>query len=75
MPPRQWIAEVHRTGAACEAVYRKWILGSEPFQPDGMNVQVLADPAGRLIWASDALPGAAHDLTAARNHGIPAPST
>ncbi len=38
----------------------------------GMNVQVLADPAGRLIRASDALPGATHDLTAARAHGIPA---
>ncbi|MET7458450.1 transposase family protein [Streptomyces sp. NPDC005574] len=38
----------------------------------GMNVQVLADPAGRLIWASDALPAAVHDLTAARTHGIPA---
>ncbi|MFD9042041.1 transposase family protein [Streptomyces bottropensis] len=38
----------------------------------GMNVQVLADPAGRLIWASDALPGATHDLTAARTHGMPA---
>ncbi|MGW4025180.1 transposase family protein, partial [Streptomyces sp. NPDC005009] len=38
----------------------------------GMNVQVLADPAGRLIWASDALPGAVHDLTAVRTHGIPA---
>ncbi len=38
----------------------------------GMNVQVLADPAGRLIWVSDALPGAVHDLTAARTHGIPA---
>lgn len=37
----------------------------------GMNVQVLADPAGRLIWVSDALPGATHDLTAARTHGIP----
>ncbi|MFB7919401.1 transposase family protein [Streptomyces sp. NPDC056061] len=37
----------------------------------GMNEQVLADPAGRLIWASDALPGATHDLTAARTHGIP----
>ena len=23
----------------------------------GLNVQVLADPAGRLIWASPALPG------------------
>ncbi|MEU4969020.1 transposase family protein [Streptomyces smyrnaeus] len=37
-----------------------------------MNVQVLADPAGRLIWASDALPGATRDLTAVRVHGIPA---
>lgn len=40
-----------------------------------MNVQVLADPAGRLLWASDALPGAVHDLTAARTHGIPAALT
>ena len=35
-----------------------------------MNVQVIADPAGRLVWASPALPGAVHDLTAARTHGI-----
>ncbi|AGZ46244.1 IS5/IS1182 family transposase [Actinoplanes friuliensis] len=36
----------------------------------GMNIQVVADPAGRLIWASPALPGRAHDLTAARTHGL-----
>jgi hypothetical protein len=36
----------------------------------GVNVQVLADLAGRLVWASPALPGATHDLTAARAHGI-----
>jgi hypothetical protein len=36
----------------------------------GVNVQVIADPAGRLVWASAALPGTAHDLTAARTHGI-----
>lgn len=36
----------------------------------GMNVQVLADPLGRLLWASLALPGSAHDLTPARQHGI-----
>ncbi len=36
----------------------------------GVNVQVLADAAGRLIWASPALPGAVHDLTAARTHGL-----
>ena len=36
----------------------------------GVNVQVIADAAGRLIWASPALPGSAHDLTAARIRGI-----
>jgi hypothetical protein len=36
-----------------------------------VNVQVIADPAGRLIWASPALPGARHDAGAAREHGIP----
>lgn len=36
----------------------------------GVNVQVLADPAGRLIWASAALPGARHDMGAAREHGL-----
>jgi hypothetical protein len=36
----------------------------------GVNVQVVADAAGRLLWASPALPGAVHDLSAARIHGI-----
>lgn len=36
----------------------------------GVNVQVIADPAGRLVWASAALPGARHDMGAAREHGI-----
>ncbi|WP_408646234.1 transposase family protein, partial [Streptomyces jeddahensis] len=36
----------------------------------GMNVQVITDPFGRLIWASPALPGAVHDITAARTHQI-----
>ncbi|MDQ0808362.1 hypothetical protein QFZ63_006918 [Streptomyces sp. B3I7] len=36
----------------------------------GMNVQVIADPFGRLLWASPALPGAVHDVRAARDHGI-----
>ncbi|MGK5738924.1 transposase family protein [Micromonospora sp. URMC 103] len=36
----------------------------------GMNVQVIADPAGRLVWASPALPGSVHDLTAARTHDL-----
>lgn len=36
----------------------------------GMNVQVITDPAGRLLWASPALPGAVHDIKAARTHGV-----
>lgn len=36
----------------------------------GVNVQVLTDPMGRLIWASPALPGARHDMGAAREHGL-----
>ncbi len=36
----------------------------------GMNVQVIADPIGRLLWASPVLPGAVHDIRAAREHGI-----
>jgi transposase len=39
-------------------------------QRHGVNVQVLADPHGRLLWASPALPGSTHDLTAARDHAI-----
>jgi uncharacterized protein (DUF952 family) len=35
-----------------------------------MNVQVIADAAGRLVWTSAAFPGSAHDLTAARTDGI-----
>lgn len=36
----------------------------------GVNVQIVADPAGRLIWTSPALPGARHDMGAAREHGL-----
>lgn len=41
----------------------------------GVNVQFLTDPHGDLIWASPALPGSTHDLTAAREHGIVAELT
>ena len=35
-----------------------------------MNVQVIADAAGRLVWASAALPGSTHDLSASRTHSL-----
>jgi hypothetical protein len=36
----------------------------------GMNLQVIADPHGDIVWVSGPLPGAVHDLTAARVWGI-----
>jgi hypothetical protein len=33
---------------------------------NGMNLQVIADPDGEILWVSGPLPGAVHDLTAAR---------
>jgi hypothetical protein len=35
-----------------------------------MNLQVIASPEGEILWVSGALPGAVHDLTAARIWGI-----
>ena len=36
----------------------------------GMNPQVIAGPDGDIVWVSGPLPGAVHDLTAARIWGI-----
>ena len=36
----------------------------------GMNLQVISGPDGEILWVSGPLPGAVHDLTAARIWGI-----
>jgi hypothetical protein len=36
----------------------------------GMNLQVISSPQGEILWVSGPLPGATHDLTAARIWGI-----
>src|SRR5215467_12981468 len=36
----------------------------------GMNLQVISSPCGEILWPSGPLPGAVHDLTAARIWGI-----
>ena len=36
----------------------------------GMNLQVIASPGGDIVWVSGPLPGAVHDLTAARIWGV-----
>jgi hypothetical protein len=35
-----------------------------------MNLQVISGPDGEIVWVSVPLPGAVHDLTAARIWGI-----
>jgi hypothetical protein len=35
-----------------------------------MNLQVISGPDGRILWVSGPLPGAVHDLKAARIWGI-----
>ena len=39
-------------------------------QQHGMNLQVISAPDGEILWVSGPLPGATHDLTAARIWGI-----
>jgi hypothetical protein len=36
----------------------------------GMNLQVISGSDGRIVWVSGPLPGAVHDLTAARIWGV-----
>ncbi len=48
--------------------YRPFYSGKH--KKHGMNVQVIADPTGRLPWASPALASAIQDVRAVREHGI-----
>jgi DDE superfamily endonuclease len=47
---------------------RKWFSGKH--KRHGGNVQVVAAPDGELLWVSAVLPGATHDVTAARRWRI-----
>ncbi|MEU5437229.1 transposase family protein [Streptomyces sp. NPDC020719] len=58
------------TLAECDRVGDSRADFSQKHRRHGVNVQVVADPAGRLLWISPALPGRSHDLTAARIHRI-----
>jgi hypothetical protein len=46
---------------------RWWVHRKKTY---GINLQALADERGNLLWLSAGLPGATHDLTAARTHDI-----
>ncbi|ALO06491.1 transposase IS4 family protein [Streptomyces venezuelae] len=58
------------TLAECDRVGDSQADFSQKHRRHGVNVQVLADPAGDLLWISPALPGRTHDLAAARTHRI-----
>ncbi|SFH13778.1 IS5/IS1182 family transposase [Streptomyces mirabilis] len=61
---------VDGTLAECDRVGDSRADYSHKHRRHGVNVQVVTDPAGRLLWISPALPGRAHDPTAARTHRI-----
>lgn len=49
--------------AECDRVGDSRADFSQKHRRHGVNVQVVADPAGKLLWISAALPGRTHDLT------------
>lgn len=56
------------TLAECDRVGRADY--SSKHERHGVNVQVVTDLSGEILWLSPALPGRTHDLTAARTHQI-----
>ncbi|WP_329529431.1 transposase family protein [Streptomyces sp. NBC_01462] len=58
------------TLAECDRVSDGRADYSHKHRRHGVNVQVVTDPVGQVLWISPARPGRCHDLTAARTHGI-----
>ena len=58
------------TLAECDRVGDSRADYSAKHRRHGVNVQVVTDPAGEVLWISPTLPGRTHDLTAARTHKI-----
>ncbi|RZB19299.1 IS5/IS1182 family transposase [Streptomyces sp. F001] len=61
---------VDGTLAECDRVGDSRSDYSAKHRRHGVNLQLVSDPDGRLLWISPALPGRTHDLTAARTHRI-----
>lgn len=58
------------TLAECDRVGDGRTDYSHKHRRHGVNVQVVTDPVGKVLWISSALPGRCYDLTAARTHRI-----
>ena len=77
---RRALAGARQAGHACVVIDGTLIpidrvAADRPFysgkhRKHGMNLQVIASPDGEILWVSGPLPGAVHDLTAARIWGI-----
>lgn len=59
-----------RSSARSEAGHDLWYSGKH--KQHGGNIQVLTGPTGYPEWVSDVEPGSTHDITAAREHALPA---
>jgi hypothetical protein len=64
------LIETDRVGTKTEEGKHLWYSGKHKKQ--GGNVQVLCEPSGFPIWTSPVEPGSTHDITAARQHVLPA---
>lgn len=58
------------TLAECDRVGDSRADYSAKHRRHGVNVQVVTDSTGEVLWISPTLPGRVHDLTAARTHRI-----
>ncbi|MGW0761527.1 transposase family protein [Streptomyces sp. NPDC002814] len=56
------------TLAECDRVGDSRADYSHKHRRHGVNMQVVTDPGGQLLWLSPTLPGRTHGLTAARTH-------
>ncbi|MFD7339986.1 transposase family protein [Streptomyces violascens] len=61
---------VDGTLAECDRVGDSRADYSGKHRRHGVNLQVITDPTGQILWISPALPGRTRDLTAARTHRI-----
>lgn len=64
------LVETARVSTKSPAGHDLWYSGKH--HRHGGNVQVVTDPSGFPIWASQVEPGSTHDITAARIHALPA---
>lgn len=64
------LIESTRSSAKSDAGHDVWYSGKH--HAHGGNIQVVTDPKGFPVWVSPVEPGSTHDITAAREHALPA---